>query len=293
MNASIYCFILSLLSFRFIVLLHEFVGHGLAAYVYGFPIYGYYVSYFGGAFLVTDLTQGSLVSRLIQEGAGCLVQIIVGSVCLFFAWYYKKASTLVSFSMLVAGFCGLLHALFYLISSIILSSGDGYNLTRGLGSLQCIIFVSLSVVLACFSFLLFKVFGSYFYGWFRSNQKFLWMIRTAAMLGGVVFFAWILGPIEDYFIRSEPTNEEIKRSIQMIHNIKFYFMGNAYRFNPLTLFGPSLILVPGMLGLFLSEPSPARASDVTFTWQSIFKISSIYILILFCIFLLRLNPYCF
>lgn len=293
MNLFLYCSILFQLSFRLIVLLHEFLGHGLVGYVCGLPIYGFYVSYFGGAFLVTNSFNCPIKSHLFFLGAGCLAQTIVGSICLLLAQRYRRESSLRSFSLLFVGACMLLYALLYLISSIILSSGDGYKIIRLLGSRQQTVFVCLSIALACLSFMIFKAFGSYLHSWFHDSRKLVWTIKTTAVLGGVVMTLWMLAPLESHIIRPDPTNEEIKNTILMAHPIHFDFWGHTYKYNILALFGPLLVLFPGMLGLYLSEPATPEMTVPTPSWKSIFKVCIVYGLTLFAIFLLRMSAYCF
>lgn len=116
-------FLLIFLCGRIGLILHEYLGHGLAALLLGGELQSCRLFLFGGGWVETNLNSDSCLPHLIVALAGITVELITAFVLLFFS----EKITIPLYQMIATSLAAVLlvHGFYYLSTGIYYGSGDG------------------------------------------------------------------------------------------------------------------------------------------------------------------------
>ncbi len=150
---AVVLFAIALVTSRVMLVLHEWVGHGLTAVAVGGQITGHRLFFFGGGFVSYRRAEAfSLGEGLLVSLGGIGVELLAGIAALL----ASRRATSVALRVALAAFAlaVLVHAGFYLITGTHYVFGDGRALAKALGGARPGFVVVASAVLIVAGFAL-------------------------------------------------------------------------------------------------------------------------------------------
>jgi hypothetical protein len=121
-----------LLTSRVMLLVHEFVGHGLVAVLCGGHVTGWFLFLFAGGRVSYDIEGLSVGQRLCVSLGGITLQLVLGTMAIVFA-RRRPAGSLFGYALLCAGAIAAGHGGVYLARGVHYGFGDGALLGWWLG----------------------------------------------------------------------------------------------------------------------------------------------------------------
>lgn len=181
-------FLIIFICSRLGLLLHEFVGHALPAWLLGWEITGYKLTYFyGGWVAYSSFEIRSFLEIVLVQFGGFAVELALAAIC--FLYNTKTQKEPLKLFFVILGSLALLHSLFYMTRSVYYGYADGrflfHHISNELRYLSCF---SLALLTVAVSYFLSRKYSNYitrcFSGEssFKSLQKFFYHLGAALLI---------------------------------------------------------------------------------------------------------------
>jgi hypothetical protein len=131
------------------LIVHELVGHGVAALLSGGEVTGWRLHWFGGGWIAYDRDGGTLAAHGVQA-AGIVSELVLAGVAALAA---RRTTHLARLAFGAAAWALAIHAGWYLAAGTFHGFGDGWRLHRALGDARLALVIPVGVAIVAAGYL--------------------------------------------------------------------------------------------------------------------------------------------